>query len=348
MSNRCYLVAAYCDTLEKEKALISTLNTIKKYELDIILFSHYPIPSHIFELVDHAIYDYSNPIIVEDERCMMLYQRCYFDKQMLQFILHVPDYGYTVSQQIKRGLLYAYDIGYKEAYVLNYDLEVTDKMVRNFDKNIKQSDSIILNYGDRDGVYLAWFALKIEPFLDKLKSISREDYLDQIKNNIVEGYMLTKIANENSLIISKSDWDGSDRKNPLIKTSIRIDRSVLNYMERDGYFMFIGHEIMAQFTDANSTIHSTEKRIDTGEQIIGFFNLSEDLSVEIYYKEKLINSSHYEANKSIDRFCRTYLSINHDQYRDNISDIKVIVNGELISRKYLEESKYNSILMLHE
>ena len=61
-NKRCFLVTAYCNDSVKKKALKDTLTHLRKYNTDIILFSHYPIDEDVYDLTEYSIYDYSNPI----------------------------------------------------------------------------------------------------------------------------------------------------------------------------------------------------------------------------------------------------------------------------------------------
>ena len=69
-----------------------------------------------------------------------------------KFNTHAVDYGFAAAQQIKRGLIFANEVGYDEAFVLNYDLIVEDKMVNDFNEWINDYDSIMLEYANKTGV----------------------------------------------------------------------------------------------------------------------------------------------------------------------------------------------------
>ena len=55
MPKECFLVTAYCDTDLKKEVLKNTLQKLKKYNKDIILFSHYPVEQDSNNLTNYTI-----------------------------------------------------------------------------------------------------------------------------------------------------------------------------------------------------------------------------------------------------------------------------------------------------
>ena len=113
--DNCFLVTAYCDTKEKQEVLKNTLKSLKKYNKDIILFSHYPVEEAATDLTDYTLFDYSNPIMDFKDRSTIHWLKHKFYKLNTLYL----DYGYAAVQQWKRGLIYAHELGYHTAYVLN-------------------------------------------------------------------------------------------------------------------------------------------------------------------------------------------------------------------------------------
>ena len=345
-NKRCFLVTAYCDTPIKKKTLEDTLKNISRYNTDIILFSHYPIEKHIQELTDYSIYDYSNPILGnENGRSMVNWRRWRIAGELAYKInTHAVDYGYAAVQQIKRGLLFANNVGYDEAFVLNYDLVIEDKMIVDFDKELKTYDSIILEYtGKREGViesamYMAWFGLKIKPFIDNIKSITREGYSLEIGEKIAEEYLYSKFKNDNSKIIPNLEWEGPDKKKPFIKTDIVMEGNILDKFEKDDYYWFVGHEI----------VHVNGDIVYTNKKILILWAFTIDVDVEIYLKGELIHKSivyPYDGEYAHSANHIIYFPMDHLQFNKYVEEdlIKIVINDWEIPRELLILNAISSI-----
>ena len=271
-NKRCFLVTAYCNTPQKKEVLNDTLLKLKKYNIDIILFSHYPIDDDVYKLTDYSLYDYSNPIFDDHpSRSMVNWHKHKNWDVHFKFNTHAVDYGFAAAQQIKRGLLFANEIGYDEAFVLNYDLIIEDKMINDFKEWISDYDSIMLEYANKTGVkglYMAWFGLKIKPFIDSIQSITVDDYFSKIGEDIVENYLYPKFKNNNSKIIPTLEWQGPDELNGYIKTSIVMEGSVYERFDENNFAWFIGHEIYKQ----------NNERVDSGKQLLMLWDIKKNLS----------------------------------------------------------------------
>ena len=346
-NKRCFLVTAYCDTTEKKIELENTLKRLQKYDTDIILFSHYPIHKSINKLTNYSIYDYSNPILgPKNGRSMVNWRRWRIAGELaLKINTHAVDYGYAAIQQIKRGLLFASNLGYDEAFVLNYDLVVEDQMIEDFNEDLKTHDSIILEYtGERAGVnidamYMAWFGLKIKPFIDNINSITKEHYTLEIGETIAEEYLFRFFVNENSKIVPTIEWEGPDRVNGWIKTSVVMEGNILDKFQKDDYYWFIGHEIV----HVNGDIAYTDKKI------LLLWQMTIDLNVEIYLKGELIHKSivyPYDGEHgSFSSNHMIYFPIDHLQFNKYVEDdlIKVVINNWEIPRELLILNAISSV-----
>lgn len=337
-NKRCFLVTAYCNTEEKKQVLEDTLKNISKYGLDIILFSHFPVEQNIYDLTTYCIYDYSNPVISsESGRSIVNWEKLYLNNIPFKLNTHAVDYGYAAAQQMKRGILFADKIGYEEVIVLNYDLTVTDKMVRDFYSQLETYDSVTLMYdsvlvtADKPkAVYLAWFALKIKTYIDKIKTISLEEYRANIQENIVEQYMYTKVTGINSLEIPESEWGDPVAENETISTSIIMEGSVMSKFVEKDFNWFVGHEIL----------YRMDTRMDSGKELLLLWNFDKNLEVEI--KIKGITYSKLTVPKQLE-YQLIHLPFDHETFIQNIQDIVIVVNDWKIPNNFLALNKMSSI-----
>jgi len=340
-NKRCFLITAYCDNPEKALALKTCLTQLQKYDIDIILFSHYPIEEDIYNLTSHAIYDYSNPIIEFDgSRSMVNFMRRNLDDIPLKFNTHSFDYGFAAAQQIKRGLLYVNDIGYDEAFVINYDLIIPDGFMGELDNLLKNHDSIVLNYGEGqreldiagrfpNRIYMALFALKIKPFINNLKSINLEDYNNKVGDDIVEGYLYPLFLNENSIEIARKDWEGN-QDNRKIHTSMVMEGDVLSNFKKPDYSWFLGHEIQ----------YIGDKRVDNNHQLFMLWDINKDLNVEICIDGKVVNTSFIPKKNG---YHTIQLPIEHSQLYVLKDKIKITINGWIIPEGEIKKNLKSSI-----
>mgnify|MGYP003353522814 FL=1 len=54
------LIQSHCDTEEKLDYLKKNIEKIKKFDLEILLFSHIPLNQEVIGMVDYFVFDKSN------------------------------------------------------------------------------------------------------------------------------------------------------------------------------------------------------------------------------------------------------------------------------------------------
>jgi hypothetical protein len=114
------LIQSHCDTPEKLECLKDNLIKLKKFNVDILVFSHIFLPQEILELADYFIFDKSNPILWEEKRWMH-----WKNIENLKLIQINPDYSWTVFNQIIKSGNFALDLNYDYYYIFCYDLLIT-------------------------------------------------------------------------------------------------------------------------------------------------------------------------------------------------------------------------------
>jgi hypothetical protein len=114
------LIQSHCDTPEKLECLKDNLIKLKKFNVDILVFSHISLPQEILELTDYFIFDKSNPILWEEKRWMH-----WKNIENLKLIQINPDYSWTVFNQIIKSGNFALNLNYDYYYIFCYDLLIT-------------------------------------------------------------------------------------------------------------------------------------------------------------------------------------------------------------------------------
>ena len=176
-----FLITSYCDTEKKQQALISTINTLKKYDADICIHSHYwDVPTTIQKQVDYYLYSSNNPIFYDN---LLAFWYLVMDKYRLS--IHSYDYGYTVLKQYKEGLSYLFSVGYEKVHIINYDINVNDYLI----EKLRSSDNVFFGVNDDRWVYTTHFSVTKE-FSDKvMDNITEETYYNYSKSRIDMGIL---------------------------------------------------------------------------------------------------------------------------------------------------------------
>jgi hypothetical protein len=123
------LIGAYTDSIEKELTLIQTILGWKKYNLPIILSTHYPVSEKIQNLVDYYIYDkeqYLDPILVNQR-----YYMCSFFNIWSNWERPSHAAAVVVAYQNALKLLgHKFDFIYMNDYDVELDKQVVLDIVR--------------------------------------------------------------------------------------------------------------------------------------------------------------------------------------------------------------------------
>lgn len=188
----CFLITSYCDTEEKLNVLRETLESLKKYNLDICVHAHYPLPIEIQQKIKYYIYDMSNPIIPFGIRSIIVWRKI----DNLQLNILKRDYGYTVVSQWKQGLTFLNDIGYEKVHILNYDAIISDENI----KNSKKDYSGVFYLKSDDEINLLFSTVKVSDYLSVINSMSYEDYIFMNKYWYAEKYFFNKFKGDNLFI----------------------------------------------------------------------------------------------------------------------------------------------------
>lgn len=163
----CFLVLSYCDTDLKLQAIHETLDNLKNFDIDICVHAHYPLPIEVQKKTNYYLYDYSNPVLYMPEKAHNTWKRLYgYTWSIIE-----PEIGYTVIQQIKRGVDFLKSIGYEQVYIINYDVLISDKVIDLVDNNY---DSNVLMWED-DTINITFLSLKTNT---DLSFMTRKNYVD--------------------------------------------------------------------------------------------------------------------------------------------------------------------------
>lgn len=252
MNKNIVLIQSHCNNIEKKKLLIENIKKLKKYDLDILLFSHIPLEEEIIEKVDFFIYCKDNPIMWEERR----HQHWRVEKN-IKYQTIVPDYGWTVFNQMIKSHELIRNISYKFVYCFCYDL-VIDDVVERYLLNPKQS---IFIHQKPDTVFmtgLVFFIFEKLNFTKIIESLSREEY-SQSWGMIAEKYFEEKLK---TIGLYETP---TDKVTDLIHES----KDIFNVSNNESYDLFLDNQNLLKFkifnkTDKKIKIIINDKLIEVG------------------------------------------------------------------------------------
>jgi len=196
MDKKIFLITSYCDNDEKLNTLIETINDIKKYNIDICIHAHYPLPVDVQKSVNYYIFDISNPKSKIENR-LMLYWRIMGN---IKINVIQPDYGYSVIHQWKQSLNFLKNNGYDIIHIINYDTIVENSQVDTANDNINEYDGVFYLFESKpEEISFIFATLKINSF--NFDDITLDDY-DTIQTH-PENYIYQKLIKHNILIFDE-------------------------------------------------------------------------------------------------------------------------------------------------
>ena len=190
--NKLYCILSHCDTDHKISILKKNIEILKSLDYDILLVSHVPLDKEIVNSVNYFIYDKSNPIFYYPQRYMMVYNFISVRNKQIKLEMALPDYGWTVLNQIQKTSAFCNNLSYDFYEFINYDLNLSDEILKynkqsNFLTKVKHYDSDEIRFPST-----LWFGIDNNT-IEKIKEdVSKEDYL-QINPRDTEDYFLRKM-----------------------------------------------------------------------------------------------------------------------------------------------------------
>jgi hypothetical protein len=321
----CFLITTYCNTDIKVNSLRDTIDRIKKYRHDIVLYNHHSISTDVQNQVNFSIYDKSNPVLLDmDTRSMIYWVK--IPKTPYKITRIMPDYGYAVAQQWKRGIQFVRKMGYERVYVINYDTKFSEDFFRKVETHLEDNVSFSIQYGD-DSMYLAFFGVNLtDDFVKRVGIIDRTHYLENIGENIAEGYMYSLLSDYISKLYNFSEFYNDD-----ITTDIVIANIDSVYIDSK-YSVSAGLE---KFVFGDETPNYDKL-------VVLFYRICTDLDFIVEYNG-------YNILKMDIKKENEYIYIHIPLKRDNIdyTKLKFIVNGDVIG-KLNEYAQYVTIETLYQ
>ena len=197
MTNNLITIFLHCNTSEKIKVLEDNINTLKTSGFDILLHSHIPVSESIQSKVDYFIYDKSNPILHWPRRGMVYWRNIPYKDKKLYLMNILPDYGWTVFNQLLASGYLGLSLNYTHYSYINYDIVLTPKIIESL---LEPKDFLctkVLDDNDEKGYRFPSFMLnilnkenlaKLLPLISKTQYMNGPDYPEPSKFRDAEHY----------------------------------------------------------------------------------------------------------------------------------------------------------------
>ena len=181
MINNLVTIFLHCNTPEKIKVLEDNIDNLKSNGLDILLHSHIPVSKEIQSKVDYFIYDKSNPILHWPRRGMVFWKNVPYEDKKLHLMNILPDYGWTVFNQLSAAGYLGLSLDYSHYSFINYDIILTQKIIESLLNPKELLCTKVLDNTDEKGYRFPSFMLNIlskENLAKFLPLISKKQYMN--------------------------------------------------------------------------------------------------------------------------------------------------------------------------
>ncbi len=143
------IIGAWCNSSEKEEALINCIKEVKKEGLDVLVFTRLPLNQDIQKLCDYVIYDKTNPILYD--RIVIMWH-VIEDRKIRTSSKY--DWGFAAMEQMVKSLGFVNSLEYEIAYWINYDIDVTNLniFIKEAGSDLKDNDAFFFKWFCEDGI----------------------------------------------------------------------------------------------------------------------------------------------------------------------------------------------------
>lgn len=240
----CFLITAYCDTQQKIELLKNSISNLKKYNVDIAIHSHYPLPSDIQNDINYLLYA-ENFIIGNETKVSFSWKKI----NNYKLFNYRTNYNYSVLKQVNESIKFLFGVlNYDIIHFVNYDIHISDELY-SITKEYTYNGHSIFYENFLNGITATWFSL-LKKDRDLLENVSA--YETYLKSEIytIELYLDESLKGKDISIVKKEDYDYlnlykneiSGDGDSFLETYSQeyVTKDFCKFFEKDGYSIFGG------------------------------------------------------------------------------------------------------------
>jgi hypothetical protein len=127
------IVHSYPNTDKQLKVLSECLGILKKTDYDILLMSHYPVPSEVYKKTNYYLFDEDNTLLPEG-----LFPSYHYNIDGFQAIINLPGHTLPITRSMMKSVTFAKGLGYDFFWFMEADCLFSDSDLIKFDNLQKQ------------------------------------------------------------------------------------------------------------------------------------------------------------------------------------------------------------------
>lgn len=240
MSKKIVLVQSHCNTEEKKTYLLENIKKLKTFDVDVLLFSHIPLPENIISEVDFFIYDKSNPILTEGRL-----HNYWWANDSIKLESTLPDYGWTVFNQMIKSYDLIHRMDYEYVFIFCYDTIIDDVIV----ESIKNPNPGIFTHVKPETVNAVG---EIKPVVFDTALIfsvfKKEDYEKLIYSLSIEEYVSKpELIAEKYFEVKMKENDVYFKTDMCVKDFFSESDDIFNLTKNKEYKLFVDNNDLLKF-----------------------------------------------------------------------------------------------------
>jgi len=198
LKNDIFIIGTWTDTEEKEQELIKCIDKVKQFGCEIMLVSHYPVPSYIQNKADYYLYDKDNQLLEKkDYKKYNINSKLWFNSEDYKIDITYPyHHDYSIWCSWRNAFNFAKYLKKDRIFYIEYDCVIDDvyKFSENFIEELDETKAVLYEY-EKDSYkkgYVSTFLFGLYT-KDALKIIDSVNSKDEYYSNRPNGYQLERV-----------------------------------------------------------------------------------------------------------------------------------------------------------
>lgn len=295
------LIGSYSNTMEKEISLIKTILDWKKYNLPIILSTHYPESERVQNLVDYYVFDKKQ--YMEDKLTVNQYYGCE------SFRIDAPanrPYHAAAGMISLQNAIKAFGEKYDFIYLQDYDVQLNKAKVLEMMRNLysSQFEMFMMNWRNMPEAYATNVCFFKKGMFNKIwgEIQSVDDYLDLVQSTPQKNIFIEHLAKnlidlknlQNLLYLFSKDQCNQIISNFSEHTADIVEPRIYMCSTTNGAILFL-------VNPQSGTLHFKvqTKNLINGNEAEQIYNLAGKVSMQwIYFENTYVKVTCNNIEKS--------------------------------------------------